>query len=169
MTDKIQKLLEKYDPADIFKTIEENCDESKIRAGSFVLISAAALKNEDIRRPLIAKKGEPYVAQLEKLAADNQVMYVSALKTLRTTSGYLSEAPSSNPEEADLALHSVPGLYQGIMTVPVSILTPYKSPGELTQVPIDSRYNAQTQTEKGKELDNEYNKGKQPKNTVNNP
>lgn len=169
MTSKIKELLEKYDPESIFATIEENCDPSKIHAGSFVILSSEALKNEDIRRPLIAKKGASYVAQLDKLAANKQVMYVSALKTLRTTSGYLSEAPSSHPEEADLAVHKVPGLYQGIITVPVSILTPYKSSLDATQIPIDSQFNQNHTSEKGKELENEYNNKKQPKGTVSNP
>jgi len=167
MNEKVEKLLEKYDVESIFTTIVENLDQSKVHAGSFVLISADALKNEDIRTPLVVKKGESYVAQLEKLANDKQIMYVSALKTVRTTSGYLSEAPSSHPEEADLTLHKVPGLYTGILTVPVSILIPYRSSSDIMQQPIDDSLVAKTKIDRGTVLDNEYNNGKQPKGTRN--
>jgi hypothetical protein len=130
-----------------------------------VVLDPEALKNDDIRKELTMKKGAPYVAQLDKMANDKQKMYVSALKTLRTTSGYLSEAPSSHPEEADLVNHSVPGLYTGIMTVPTSILKTVTAAGDIMQEPIDDRYVAKTKLDKGSKLENEYNSGKQPKGT----
>lgn len=168
MTNKIKELLEKYNPESIFKVISENCDPSKIHPGSFVIIDPEALKNQDIRKDMTMKKGAPYLAQLDKMASDGQVMYVSALKTLRTTSGYLSESPSSHPEEADLVNHKVPGLYSGIITVPCSILKTSTAAGDIMQKSIDDQFVAKNKQEKGKELENEYNKGKQPKGTVNN-
>lgn len=168
MTDKIKELLEKYNPESIFQTIAESCDPNKINPGSFVVLDPEALKNQDIRKDLTVKKGATYLAQLDKMAADKMVMYVSALKTLRTTSGYLSESPSSHPEEADLVNHKVPGLYTGIISVPCSILKTHTSSSDIMQHPIDDQFVAKTKTDRGSNLENEYNKGKQPKGTINN-
>lgn len=168
MNDKIKELLEKYNPESLFQTVLENYDSSKIHPGSFVVLDPELLKNQDIRKELTIKKGATYLAQLDKMAADKHIMFVSALKTLRTTSGYLSEAPSSHPEEADLVNHKVPGLYTGIITVPCSILKTVTEAGNIMQHPIDDQFVAKVKHEKGATLDNEYNKGKQPKGTVNN-
>lgn len=165
MTSHAQKLLEKYDPESIFTPILEFYSPGKIQAGSFVVIDPEAMKNSDIRRELTVKKGAPYVAQLDKLAADKHIMYVTALKTLRTTSGYLSEAPSNNPEEADLVNHNVPGLYTNPISAPVAILKTDTAPGDIMQKPIPDEFNAKVKLDKGSNYSDDYNQGKQPKGT----
>lgn len=166
MTNSLKELLEKYNPDTIFKTLEENYDPSAIRPGSFVVINPEALRSKALVQPILMRKGEGYIAQLNKLATEKQVLYVSALKSLRTTSGYLSEAPSSHAEEADLVIHSVPGLYTSPITVPVALLKLDTAPGDIMQKPIDDKYVAKNKTNgKGVTGPDEYNKGKQPKGT----
>jgi hypothetical protein len=165
MNSKTQKLLEKYNPENIFHPVLEHYNPTSIRGGSFVVICPKAVKNPDIRKEIIMKRGEPFYNQLILMSKNKTVLYVSALKIVKPTSAFMSETAPNNFEEADLVSHKVPGLYYAPITVPTSILTMTVEPMYVMQQPIDPDIVQQNKIVKSQNLDNEYNKGAQPKGT----
>jgi hypothetical protein len=165
MNSKTQELLEKYNPEELFQPVLEHYNPTSIRGGSFVVICPKAIKNPDIRKELIMKRGEPFYNQLIFMAKNKTVFYVSALKIVKPTSAFMSETAPNNFEEADLVSHKVPGLYYAPITVPTSILTMTVEPMYVMQQPIDPDIVQQNKIVKSQNLDNEYNKGAQPKGT----
>lgn len=167
MNNKTQELLEKYNPEDIFQPVLEHYNPDSIRGGSFVILDGKALKNPDIKKELIMKRGEPFYNQLLLLAKNETPLYVSALKIVKPTSAYISETAPNNFEEADLVSHKVPGLYYAPITVPTSVLRTTTAPMYVMQQPIDPEIVQKNKIVKSQDLDNEYNKGEQPKGTRN--
>lgn len=167
MNEKTQELLEKYNPENIFQPVLEHYNPTSIRGGSFVVICPKALKNPDMKKELVMKRGEPFYNQLLLLAQSQSVFYVSALKIVKPTSAYIAETAPNNFEEADIVSHKVPGLYYAPLTVPTSILRMTTEPMYVMQQPINPEIVAPDKTVKSQTLDNEYNKGGQPKGTRN--
>jgi hypothetical protein len=165
MNSKTEKLLEKYNPAEIFQPVLEHYNPASIRGGSFVVICPKTLKNPDIKKELIMKRGESFYNQLVLMANNKTVLYVSALKIVKPTSAYMSETAPNNFEEADLVSHKVPGLYYAPITVPTSILKMTVEPMYVMQQPIDPEIVQRNKIVKDEKLENEYNKGEQPKGT----
>jgi hypothetical protein len=161
-----QHILEKYNPDDIFKLVLDHYSPTSIKGGSFVMIDPEALKNPDISKELIMKRGEDWFGNLTILAKNKTILYVSALKTVRPTSAYIAELPANNFDEADLVVHKTPGLYYAPITVPVSILKMTVDPMYIMQQPIDSDLEQKVKITKADKLDNEYNKGEQPKGSI---
>lgn len=168
MNDETKQLLEKYNPEDILAPVLEHYNPASIRGGSFVVIDPEALSDPDISKELKSKRGGDFYKNLEILAATKQTMFVSALKIVKPTSAYISEISPNNFEEADLVVQKVPGLYNSPITVPTSILKTVVNPMDIHGHPIPDEFSQKIRIEKGTELDNEYNKGKQPKGTRNN-
>lgn len=165
MNQKTKEFLEKYNPENIFKPVLEHYNSASIRGGSFVVICPKMLANPDIKRELVMKRGEEFYNNLSLMAKNKTVLYVSALKIVKPTSAYISETAPNNFEEADLVTHKTPGLYYAPITVPTSILKMTVNPMFVNQQPIDSDLVQKDNTVKSAELDNEYNKGQQPKGT----
>jgi len=166
MNERIKSILEKYDPANIINPILEHYNPASIRGGSFVVIDSEALKNEDILKDLVAKRGQAFIENLKILAGKKQPLYVSALKIVKPTSSYIAETAPNNFEEADLVIHNTPGLYSAPITVPTSILKTITDPMFAHQQPIDDDLVQKNRIDKSKTLDNEYNNGQQPKGTI---
>lgn len=165
MNSKIKDILEKYDPEKLLQPLLENYDDQTVKGGDFVILDTDALKNEDISRDLIKRKGQDFFKNLVLLANKKQIMLVSALKTLRPSSSFIAGPTSANSEEADLVAHEVPGLYRTPLTVPVSVIKRFVPSNMIMQVPIDDKFVMKIPDNAPKELPNEYNKGKQPKGT----
>lgn len=165
MNQKTKEFLEKYNPENIFSTVLEHYNPASIRGGSFVVICPKMIANEQIKTELMMKRGEEFYNNLVLLARNKTVLYVSALKIVKPTSAYISETSPNNFEEADLVTHTTPGLYYAPITVPTSILKTTVNPMFVNQQPISDDLVQKNKIEKGKELDNEYNKGSQPKGT----
>lgn len=166
MNPKTKEFLEKYNPENIFQPVLEHYNSASIRGGSFVVICPKTLNDPDIRKDLMMKRGEEFFNNLVLLANSKTVLYVSALKIVKPTSSYISETQPNNFEEADLVTHKTPGLYYAPITVPTSILKTTVSPMFVHQQPIDSDLVQKNKIVKGDELENEYNKGGQPKGTI---
>lgn len=148
----------------LFELVKENYDTEKVTPGCFAVLNKTALKDKDIRDTLTRKHGSSFILQLDKLAKDEQVLFVSAMKTHRPSSVYISETPPGNFEEADVVNHKVPGLYSNPMTVPVSVLTKIRESGDVMQQTMDDEFVHKPKL--GNETqDDSYNKGKQPKGT----
>lgn len=143
----------------------QDYDRSKVRGGSLAAIDSAALKIPQIKDHLVKTKGASYLAQLQKMANDNLVLFVSALKTVRPgRADGIAETPSGNFDEADVVLQKVPGSYSAPMTVPLSILKVVRDPSDIMQQPIPDEF--KHKAKEGNEVfDDSYNKGKQPKGT----
>lgn len=167
MNEKTKHLLEKYNPENIFSPVLEHYNSASIRGGSFVVICPKMLSNLDIKRELIMKRGEEFYNNLVLMAKNKTVLYVSALKIVKPTSAYIAETSPNNFEEADLVTHKTPGLYYAPITVPTSILKTTVNPMFVSQQPIDPDLVQKNRIVKDQELDNEYNKGEQPKGTRN--
>jgi len=165
MTEKTKQFLEKYNPENIFTPVLEHYDSSSIRGGSFVVICPKMITNPDIKKELIMKRGEEFYNNLSIMAKNKTVLYVSALKIVKPTSAYIAETSPNNFEEADLVVHKTPGLYYAPITVPTSILKTSVHPMFVNQQPIDSEIVQKNKIVKDQQLDNEYNKGEQPKGT----
>ena len=165
MNDKTKSILEKYDPVQILDTIIEHYNPASIRGGIFVVIDQNQLSDPDISKELKVKRGPEFFNNLLLLAKKKQPLYVSALKIVKPTSAYISEISPNNFEEADVVIHKTPGLYSAPITVPVSILKTIVDPMFAHQLPIDDELSQKSPIVKGQTLDNEYNKGKQPKGT----
>lgn len=168
MNDHTKQLLEKYNPENFLNPLLEHYNSASIRGGSFVVIDPEALKNPEISKELKMKRGEEFYKNLEVLAKSAQTLFVSALKIVKPTHAYIAEIAPNNFEEADLVVQKVPGLYNAPITVPTSILKTIVNPMDIHGHPIPDEFNQKTQITKGQTLDNEYNKGKQPKGTVSN-
>lgn len=165
MNQSTKEILEKYDPENILNPIIEHYNPTSIRGGSFVVIDPKAVKNPDIAKELKMKRGEEFYNNLVFLSKKKQPMYVTALKIVKPTSAYISEIAPNNFEEADVVSHRTPGLYYAPITVPTSILKAIVDPMLAHQLPIDDSLVQKTKITKGETLDNEYNKGEQPKGT----
>lgn len=154
----------------IFENVmKEYSDNVKVKGGDLAKISASALKIKEIRDNIEAKKGPAYLLQLEKLANENAIFLVSALKRFRPTSSYMSEetgSQSTSFEEADIVIHKVPGFYAAPMSVPVAILEKVRDSSDVTQHPISDDLVAKNRIDKGSVVDDSYNTGKQPKGTA---
>ena len=168
MNEKTKDILEKYNPDSIFQPILEHYNSASIRGGSFVVVDPEALKNEDITKELKMKRGEDFYSNLVLLAKSKKPLYVSALKIVKPTSSYIAEIAPNNFEEADLVVHTTPGFYHSPITVPTSILKTITDPMYVMQQPIDPSIVQKNRITKSETLDNEYNKGKQPKGTIKN-
>jgi hypothetical protein len=165
MSAEIEQLLEKYNIDDIFVPLMEHYNPASIRGGSFVVINKEALADPDISKDLKIRRGPEFVKNLEVLANSGQTLFVSALKIVKPSSAYMAETAPNNFEEADIVVQKVPGLYNSPMTVPTSILKTVVAPNDIYGHPIPDEFSQKTKIEKGRTLDNEYNKGKQPKGT----
>jgi hypothetical protein len=165
MNKSTKQILEKYNPENILNPIIEHYNPASIRGGSFVVIDPKAVKNPDIAKELKMKRGEEFYNNLVFLSKKKQPMYVTALKIVKPTSAYISEIAPNNFEEADVVSHTTPGLYYAPITVPTSILKTIVDPMLAHQLPVDDSLVQKTKITKGETLDNEYNKGEQPKGT----
>lgn len=165
MRKETQEILEKYDPENIINPIIEHYNPTSIRGGSFVVVDPKAIKNKDIAQELIKRRGQEFYNNLVLLSKTKQPMYVTALKIVKPTSAYISEIAPNNFEEADVVRHTTPGLYYNPITVPTSILKCVVDPMFAHQLPVDDELVQKNKINKGETLENEYNKGEQPKGT----
>lgn len=149
----------------LFENVMQDYDRAKVRGGSLAKIDPAALKIPEIKSRILATKGASYLAQLNKIAHDELILFVSALKTVRPgRADGIAETPSGNFEEADIVQQKVPGSYSSPMTVPLSILIPHRDPSEIMQEPFPDDLVYKPKTGTGVQ-DDSYNQGKQPKGT----
>jgi hypothetical protein len=140
-------------------------DPYRIRPQSVVIIDSDALQNEDIKKDIITRRGPGYYSQLLKMANDGQNLYVSALKTIRSTNQVYGSGPNTDLYEADV-INYVPGLigtWGQTLTLPVSILKVSVPPEMITQIPVSGE-DRQIGNSEG---DNSYNNGQQHPNVVN--
>ena len=165
MNDATKALLEKYNPENLLQPVLEHYNPASIRGGSFVVIDPKALKNLDVARSLRSTRGEEFFANLVVLAKSAQPMFVSALKSVKPSSAYIADTSPNNFEEADLVVQKVPGFYAAPITVPTVILKTIVAPNDIHGHPIPDEFNQKSKETRGDTLDNEYNKGKQPKGT----
>lgn len=149
----------------MFEDIMRAYDDTKVKGGSVVTVDKEALKNPDIRKEITSKKGQAYLAQLEKMADDGIKLYVSALKIVRPTSAFIAETHPTNFEEADVVNQKHPGCYSSPMTVPTTILKMIADPSNVMQVPLDKDLEYDNKISKSKIQDDSYNKGEQPEGT----
>lgn len=164
MNENIKKLLEKYDPTDIFEPILEQFDNTSIRGGSFVVVDQKALAKH--KNDIVSRKGEEFFSNVMVLAKEKSPLYVSALKVVKPTNAFISELPNKQFEEADLVVHKTPGLYSAPITLPVSVLKQIVDPMFAHQMKPSDDLNQNNKIEKSTTAGNEYNRGEQPKGTI---
>lgn len=152
---KFEKLLEDVSSA---------FDPYRIRPQSVVVIDEEAIGHEEIKSDIIKRRGPGYYNQLLKMAQDGQNLYVSAMKTVRSTNQVYGSGPNTELLEADV-INYVPGLigtWGQTLTLPVSILKTSVPSEMMMQIPVKGDEREQG-VSKG---DNSYNDGQQHPNTV---
>lgn len=150
---------------ELYESVLESVNLDTIRPQSVVVIDPSALKNGEISEDIVQRKGISYLAQLQKMASDQQKLYVSAMKTVRPVNNVHASLGTTNDfQEADV-VNYVPGLlgaWSAPMTLPISILKTVVEPGDMMQQHIPGQ-----ETKQGREVgDNSYNNGEQHPNVV---
>jgi hypothetical protein len=148
----------------LFESVMDTYDSARIRPQSIVVIDKDALNTPEIREDLIKRKGPAFFSQLQKMCNDNQNLYVSAMKTIRSVNQIYAASPHTELLEADV-INYVPGLigtWGHPLTLPVSILRVSVPPEMIMQVPVPG-HEHETGNSTG---DNSYNDGKQHPNVV---
>jgi len=150
---------------ELYESVLESVTLGTIRPQSVVVIDPEMIKHKDIANDIIQRKGVSYLAQLQKLANDKALLYVSALKTVRPVSNVHAALPTSNDfQEADVINYS-PGLsstWHAPMTLPISVLKSIVEPENIMQIPVPGKETPQGQSTG----DNSYNNGTQHPNVV---
>ena len=149
----------------LYESVLESVALGTIRPQSVVVIDPTMIKRKEIADDIIQRKGVTYLAQLQKLANDKALLYVSALKTVRPVNSVYAALPTSNDfQEADVVNYS-PGLsssWNAPMTLPISVLRTIVDPENIMQIPVPGKETPQGQSAG----DNSYNDGKQHPNVV---
>lgn len=150
---------------ELYETMLESVALGTVRPQSVVVIDPTMIKRKDVADEIIQRKGLSYLAQLQKLANDKVLLYVSAMKTVRPVNNVYATLPTSNDfQEADVINYS-PGLsrsWGAPMTLPVSVLKTVVDPENIMQIPVPGKDSPQGQSMG----DNSYNNGKQHPNVV---
>lgn len=150
---------------ELYESVLESVNLATVRPQSVVVIDPTRIKQKEVADDIIQRKGLSYLAQLQKLANDKVLLYVSALKTVRPVNNVYAALPTSNDfQEADVINYS-PGLsstWHAPMTLPISVLQPVVDPENLMQIPVPGK-----ETPQGQSVgDNSYNNGEQHPNVV---
>ena len=150
---------------ELYNTVLESVNLGTVRPQSVVVIDPTMITRKDIADDIIQRKGITYLAQLQKLAKDKVLLYVSALKTVRPVNNVYASLPTSNDfQEADVINYS-PGLsatWHAPMTLPISVLQTVVDPENIMQIPVPGK-----ETTQGQSIgDNSYNQGEQHPNVV---
>lgn len=149
---------------ELYESVMGTYDSSRIRPQSIVVIDKAALNTPEIKEDLLKRRGPGFFTQLQKMCNDNQNLYVSAMKTIRSANQIYGASPHTDLLEADV-INYIPGLlgsWGQPMTLPVSILKVSVPPEMIMQVPVPGHEHEQGNSDG----DDSYNKGKQHPNVV---
>lgn len=119
----------------------------------------------DQKEAICKLKNPSFYAQLEKLAKDQEILTISSIKRVNRPSGNLTDGESHTfQEEADVVRQYNPGNYYAPISLPLSVLTKITDYNGSFNLPVGGRKEANLNSE----VKDDYNKGKQPKGTLQN-